>query len=85
MMPGLLADLERLVSIPSVAFPGYPPEPVDRMGKEALRLFQDAGFANAEGGHGQGNRLSGMCAASTGPRAREAGAARNSGSERSNR
>jgi PPK2 family polyphosphate:nucleotide phosphotransferase len=59
MMPGLLADLERLVSIPSVAFPGYPPEPVDRMAKEALRLFQDAGFANAEGGHGQGNRLSG--------------------------
>jgi acetylornithine deacetylase/succinyl-diaminopimelate desuccinylase-like protein len=48
VMPGLLADLERLVGIPSVAFLGYPPEPVDRMAKEALRLFRDAGFANAE-------------------------------------
>ena len=47
MMPELLADLERLVRIPSVAFPGYPPEPVDRMAKEALRRFREAGFANA--------------------------------------
>jgi len=48
MMPGLLADLERLVAIPSVAFPGYPPEPVGQMADEALRLFRAAGFANAE-------------------------------------
>jgi acetylornithine deacetylase/succinyl-diaminopimelate desuccinylase-like protein len=48
MMPELLADLERLVGIPSVAFPGYPPEPVGRMADEALRLFREAGFANAE-------------------------------------
>jgi acetylornithine deacetylase/succinyl-diaminopimelate desuccinylase-like protein len=47
MMPGLLADLERLVAIPSVAFPGYPPEPVNQMAEEALRLFREAGFANA--------------------------------------
>jgi acetylornithine deacetylase/succinyl-diaminopimelate desuccinylase-like protein len=48
VMPELLADLERLVGIPSVAFPGYPPEPVHQMADEALRLFQQAGFANAE-------------------------------------
>jgi acetylornithine deacetylase/succinyl-diaminopimelate desuccinylase-like protein len=48
MMPELLADLERLVGIPSVAFPGYPPQPVHQMANEALRLFQQAGFANAE-------------------------------------
>jgi acetylornithine deacetylase/succinyl-diaminopimelate desuccinylase-like protein len=47
MMPELLADLERLVRSPSVAFPGYPPEPVARMADETLRLFQEAGFANA--------------------------------------
>jgi acetylornithine deacetylase/succinyl-diaminopimelate desuccinylase-like protein len=48
LMPGLLADLERLVAIPSVAFPGYPPEPVHQMAEEALRLFREAGFANAQ-------------------------------------
>jgi acetylornithine deacetylase/succinyl-diaminopimelate desuccinylase-like protein len=47
MMPELLADLERLVGIASVAFPGYPPEPVNQMASEALRLFREAGFANA--------------------------------------
>jgi acetylornithine deacetylase/succinyl-diaminopimelate desuccinylase-like protein len=48
LMPELLADLERLVAIPSVAFPGYPPEPVGQMAEEALRLFREAGLANAE-------------------------------------
>jgi acetylornithine deacetylase/succinyl-diaminopimelate desuccinylase-like protein len=48
MMPELLADLGRLVAIPSVAFPGYPPEPVHQMAGEALRLFREAGFATAE-------------------------------------
>jgi len=48
LVPELLTDLERLVAIPSVAFPGYPPEPVNQMADEALRLFQQAGFANAE-------------------------------------
>jgi acetylornithine deacetylase/succinyl-diaminopimelate desuccinylase-like protein len=47
MMPELLADLERLVGVPSVAFPGYPPEPVNQMANESLRLFRQAGFANA--------------------------------------
>jgi acetylornithine deacetylase/succinyl-diaminopimelate desuccinylase-like protein len=47
LMPGLVADLETLVAIPSIAFPGYPAEPVERMGEQTLRLFQEAGFTNA--------------------------------------
>jgi len=47
LMPSLLADLERLVAIPSIAFPGYPPEPVDRMASETLQLVRDVGFTNA--------------------------------------
>jgi acetylornithine deacetylase/succinyl-diaminopimelate desuccinylase-like protein len=47
LMPSLIADLEKLVTIPSVAFPGYPSEPVDRMADETLRMFRNAGFANA--------------------------------------
>ena len=43
----VLADLERLVAIPSVAFPGYPPEPVNEMASETLRLFRDAGCTGA--------------------------------------
>ena len=46
-MPELVADLERLVAIPSIAFPGYPAEPVERMGAVALDLFQKAGFRDA--------------------------------------
>jgi acetylornithine deacetylase/succinyl-diaminopimelate desuccinylase-like protein len=47
LMPGLVEDLQTLVAIPSVAFPGYPAEPVHRMGEETLRLFQEAGFTDA--------------------------------------
>lgn len=47
LMPGVLDDLETLVAIPSIAFPGYPAEPVVRMGGETLRLFQEAGFTDA--------------------------------------
>ncbi|MBM7503127.1 dipeptidase [Agromyces aurantiacus] len=47
LMPGLVADLERLVAIPSVAFPGYPEEPVRRMADVTLRLFREAGFTDA--------------------------------------
>lgn len=46
MMPEILADLERLVAIPSVAFPGYPPEPVHDMADATLDLFRDVGFAD---------------------------------------
>ncbi|KQY24526.1 peptidase M20 [Cellulomonas sp. Root485] len=47
LMPQLLEDLGALVAIPSIAFPGYPAEPVVRMGTETLRLFQEAGFTDA--------------------------------------
>ena len=47
LMPGVLADLEELVAIPSIAFPGYPEEPVHAMAQRTLELFRDAGFTNA--------------------------------------
>jgi acetylornithine deacetylase/succinyl-diaminopimelate desuccinylase-like protein len=47
LMPGLLKDLEELVAIPSIAFPGYPAEPVERMGRVTLEMFQQAGFGDA--------------------------------------
>jgi acetylornithine deacetylase/succinyl-diaminopimelate desuccinylase-like protein len=46
MMPEILADLERRVAIPSVAFSGYPPEPVHDMADATLDLFRDVGFAD---------------------------------------
>ena len=46
-MPELVRDLEHLVAIPSIAFPGYPAEPVERMGRVTLDLFQKAGFRDA--------------------------------------
>jgi acetylornithine deacetylase/succinyl-diaminopimelate desuccinylase-like protein len=47
MMPDLIAALHDMVAHPSVAFPGYPAEPVVRMADEALRRFRDAGFHDA--------------------------------------
>ena len=47
LMPGIISDLEELVAIPSIAFPGYPEEPVHQMAERTLALFQDAGFTNA--------------------------------------
>jgi acetylornithine deacetylase/succinyl-diaminopimelate desuccinylase-like protein len=43
----VLADLERLVGIPSVAFPGYPAEPVREMASETLALLRAAGVSDA--------------------------------------
>ena len=48
LMPDLIGHLESLVSIPSVAFPGYPAEPVMEMAERALALFRDVGFTNAQ-------------------------------------
>ncbi|MFJ6792870.1 M20/M25/M40 family metallo-hydrolase [Streptomyces sp. NPDC091268] len=43
LMDGLRADLERLAAIPSVAFPGYPPEPVQEAHDLIVSLLRDAG------------------------------------------
>ncbi|WP_348788822.1 M20/M25/M40 family metallo-hydrolase [Leifsonia sp. NPDC080035] len=43
MMPDVIAHLESLVRIPSVAFPGFDPEPVHRMGQAVVELFEQAG------------------------------------------
>ena len=48
LMPELLVALDELVAIPSVAFPGYPPEPVHQMAETSLQMFRDVGFENAE-------------------------------------
>ena len=48
VMPELMEVLERLVAIPSVAFPGYPTEPVTEMGHECVRLFREAGCTEAQ-------------------------------------
>lgn len=47
LMPRLLSDLATLVAIPSVAFPGYPEEPVRQMAEATVDLLRDAGFTNA--------------------------------------
>jgi acetylornithine deacetylase/succinyl-diaminopimelate desuccinylase-like protein len=48
LMPGLRADLERLVAIPSVAFPGFPDEPVRAAADATLELLREAGLHTAE-------------------------------------
>jgi cysteinylglycine-S-conjugate dipeptidase len=45
LMPDVLERLEALVRIPSVAFPGFDPEPVHRMGQAVVDLFEAAGAA----------------------------------------
>ncbi|MEP9361343.1 M20/M25/M40 family metallo-hydrolase [Nocardioides sp. CN2-186] len=47
LMPSLIGQLEQLVAIPSVAFPGYPEEPVHQMAAATLDLFREAGFSDA--------------------------------------
>ena len=47
LMPALLDDLSTLVAIPSVAFPGFPAEPVHRMGEAVVECLQRSGAANA--------------------------------------
>ncbi len=43
MMPGLVDELKALVAIPSVAFPGFPSEPVHRMGEAVVDLLRRSG------------------------------------------
>lgn len=48
LMDGLRADLERLAAIPSVSFPGYPPEPVEEAHDLLVGLLRDAGVPTIE-------------------------------------
>jgi cysteinylglycine-S-conjugate dipeptidase len=56
MMPEVTADLAGLTAIPSIAFPGFPPEPVLETAEMVVDLFRNAGVENArlievEGGY----------------------------------
>jgi acetylornithine deacetylase/succinyl-diaminopimelate desuccinylase-like protein len=46
-MAGVRADLEELIRIPSLAFDGFDPEPLDRSARTVASLFRQAGIANA--------------------------------------
>ncbi|PKV89367.1 M20/M25/M40 family metallo-hydrolase [Streptomyces sp. TLI_146] len=48
LMDGLRADLERLAAIPSIAFPGFPPEPVQQAHDVVAQLLRDAGVPHVE-------------------------------------
>ena len=55
-MPALIDELRALVAIPSVAFPGFPPEPVGRMAAAVVDLLhrsgsRDAGLLDIPGGY----------------------------------
>lgn len=43
LMPEVIERLETLVRIPSVAFPGFDPDPVHEMGRAVVELFEAAG------------------------------------------
>ena len=43
LMDGLRTDLERLTAIPSVSFPGFPPEPLHQAHDLLVDLLRDAG------------------------------------------
>ncbi|MEU6845111.1 M20/M25/M40 family metallo-hydrolase [Streptomyces sp. NPDC046716] len=48
LMDGLRADLERLAAIPSIAFPGFPAEPVREAHDLLVGLLRDAGVEHIE-------------------------------------
>jgi acetylornithine deacetylase/succinyl-diaminopimelate desuccinylase-like protein len=43
LMPGAKADMARLVGQASIAFPGFPPEPVHGMAQAVVDIFRSAG------------------------------------------
>ena len=47
LMPGAVEDVKRLVRIPSVAFPGFPPAPVMEMAEATVGLLKRSGVENA--------------------------------------
>lgn len=46
LLPELVTQLEELVAIPSLAFPGNPPEPLEQMADTLVRMFREVGFAD---------------------------------------
>ncbi|MCX4680372.1 M20/M25/M40 family metallo-hydrolase [Streptomyces sp. NBC_01433] len=48
LMDGLVADLERLTAIPSIAFPGFPPEPVRQAHDLLVDLLHGAGVKHID-------------------------------------
>jgi cysteinylglycine-S-conjugate dipeptidase len=46
LMPRLRAELEKLVRLPSVAFPDFPTAPVEQTGAVVAQLLTDAGLQN---------------------------------------
>jgi cysteinylglycine-S-conjugate dipeptidase len=48
LMPDVIERLEALVQIPSVAFPGFDPEPVHAMGAAVVDLFEAAGVTGVK-------------------------------------
>lgn len=47
-LPGVIGDLKELIAVPSVAFPGYPAEPVRRMAAATADLLSRSGLPNAD-------------------------------------
>jgi len=47
MMPEVISDLEKLVAIPSCAFPGFPEEPVHQMADATVDMLKRYGLASA--------------------------------------
>ena len=47
LMPGARDDLARLVRIPSIAFPGFPAEPVHEAARAVVEMLAGAGVADA--------------------------------------
>jgi acetylornithine deacetylase/succinyl-diaminopimelate desuccinylase-like protein len=45
-MPGAIADLERLVRIPSIAFKGYDPAPVRASAEATAEILEGAGYSS---------------------------------------
>ncbi|TKV59211.1 M20/M25/M40 family metallo-hydrolase [Nakamurella flava] len=47
LLPALLDDLRTLIALPSIAFPGYPSEPVDRAADAVVDLLRRSGLSDA--------------------------------------
>ncbi len=46
ILPGLINDLADLVALPSIPFPGFPPEPVNAARTATVKILKEAGFMN---------------------------------------